>query len=85
MTISTLSVTRTGDIATMNVKQSPMNKQHIVHGRNNGRLYAAYQEQLEINKKLLSAINQTIGWVESTGGCEESIRMLRKAISEVKS
>ena len=79
MTISTLSVTKTGDIATMGVKQ------HVVHARSNGRVYAAYQEQLEINKKLLSAINQTIGWVESTGGCEESIRMLKKALLEVQS
>ncbi|RZG05527.1 hypothetical protein EXT48_08310 [Pseudoalteromonas sp. CO348] len=50
-----------------------------------GRLNRLYQEQLELNTKLTRAIEQTIGWVESTGGCDESIRMLRVALGEVKS
>ncbi|MCG7552100.1 hypothetical protein [Pseudoalteromonas sp. Of11M-6] len=50
-----------------------------------GRLNRLYQEQLELNAKLTRVIEQTIGWVESTGGCEESIRMLRVALGEVKS
>lgn len=50
-----------------------------------GRLNRLHQEQLELNAKLVCAIEQTIGWVESTGGCEESIRMLRLALGEVKS
>ncbi|WP_440056108.1 hypothetical protein ACSLBF_08145 [Pseudoalteromonas sp. T1lg65] len=50
-----------------------------------GKLNRLYQEQLELNAKLTRAIEQTIGWVESTGGCEESIRMLRLALGEVKS
>lgn len=81
MTISTLSVTRTGDTATMKVNRC---KQVLVSARQQGRCYAAYQAQLEINIMLMQAINQTIGWVESTGGCEESIRLLREVRDEVQ-
>ena len=47
-------------------------------------LHRLYHEQLTLNKTTV-AMEHTIGWVESTGGCEESIRMLRQAMSEVKS
>lgn len=86
MTISTLSVTRIGDNATMSVKQSAMEKQHVVHARNNVRVLAYnLSKELKNNRILKDAILQTIGFVESTGGCEESIRMLRKALTEVQS
>lgn len=38
----------------------------------------------KINSELINAINQTIGFVESTNGDEGSIRLLRSAIIEVQ-
>ncbi len=64
---------------------TPPVKQFESSPRQLGRLHRLYHEQLTLNKKLMVAIEHTIGWVESTGGCEESIRMLRQAMSEVKS
>ena len=74
MTISTLTVKENDGVARMSVSKSPLSPSSHYH---------AFKKQKEINEKLMDAINATIGWVESTGGCEESIRMLRKAISEV--
>jgi len=82
MANSKLTVEQNNGIAKMAVVRPDTEGQ----GKSQARVLAyKLSKELKNNRILKDAILQTIGFVESTGGCEESIRMLRKALSEVHS
>jgi hypothetical protein len=90
MTNSKLTVEQSNGIATMAVVHSDTQKPFIRNTQSQGKsqvfnLSYKLSKELKNNRILKDAILQTIGFIESTGGCEESIRMLRKALSEVHS
>ncbi|WOC25882.1 hypothetical protein LY624_15070 [Pseudoalteromonas sp. N1230-9] len=85
-----LMVEKSNGVSKMVVDHSETQEQTIANSQSKGKLQAyvlAYRLTKELKNKqiLIDGIHQTIGWIESTGGCEESIRMLRKALSEVRS
>ncbi len=82
MANSKLTVEQSNGRAKMVVVHSDTHSQ----GKQQARIPAyKLSKELKNNRILKDAILQTIGFVESTGGCEESIRMLRKALTEVNS
>ncbi|MEZ7277195.1 hypothetical protein [Pseudoalteromonas sp. 68 DY56-GL68] len=85
-----LMVEKSNDVSKMVVDHSETQKPTIRNTQSQGKSQVfnlSYKLSKELKNKqiLIDGIHQTIGWIESTGGCEESIRMLRKALSEVRS
>ncbi|WP_199525237.1 hypothetical protein [Pseudoalteromonas sp. bablab_jr011] len=85
-----LMVEKNNGVSKMVIEHSETQKPIITNSQNQGKsqirvLVYRLSKELKNKQILIDGIQQTIGWVESTGGCEESIRMLRKALSEVRS
>lgn len=82
-------VEKSNGVSKMVVDHSETPKPTIRNTQSQGKSQVfnlSYKLSKELKNKqiLIDGIHQTIGWIESTGGCEESIRMLRKALSEVR-